>query len=251
MNGKVEFTLKPVTGSASTHGGFRAEVATGKGDVVGIDGVIAEAINYGYINGIKPESAKGIILGVLSSMINRVMDDGRPRRIDDYFTLSLKVHGLFSDETDEFGTSRHKLALSLKQLNAYRPSFDNVTATNINHKRQFRIYSIRSIGEDGNEGRNGRLVQGRDFVITGGDLLAKDGRHGVVMHLRSPSGDRPSVNPRIISATDSRIHCAWPEELSGEEFLGMLCEVVVYKLPPQEDPLTYPRREIKAVIVQA
>jgi hypothetical protein len=40
MNGKVEFTLKPVTGSASTHGGFRAEVATGKGDVVGIDGVI-------------------------------------------------------------------------------------------------------------------------------------------------------------------------------------------------------------------
>ena len=50
MNGKVEFTLKPVTGSASTHGGFRAEVATGKGDVVGIDGVIAEAINYGYIN---------------------------------------------------------------------------------------------------------------------------------------------------------------------------------------------------------
>ena len=131
------FTLKPVTGSASTHGGFCAEVATGKGDVVGIDGVIAEAINYGYINGIKPESAKG------------------------------------------------------------------------------------------------------------------DGRHGVVMHLRSPSGDRPSVNPRIISATDSRIHCAWPEELSGEEFLGMLCEVVVYKLPPQEDPLTYPRREIKAVIVQA
>ena len=105
MNGKVEFTLKPVTGSASTHGGFRAEVATGKGDVVGIDGVIAEAINYGYINGIKPESAKGIILGVLSSMINRVMDDGRPRRIDDYFTLSLKVHGLFSDETDEFDTS--------------------------------------------------------------------------------------------------------------------------------------------------
>ena len=88
-------------------------------------------------------------------------------------------------------------------------------------------------------------------MITGGDLLAKDGRHGVVMHLRSPSGDRPSVNPRIISATDSRIHCAWPEELSGEEFLGMPCEVVVYKLPPQEDPSTYPRREIKAVIVQA
>ena len=60
------------------------------------------------------------------------MDDGRPRRIYDYFTLSLKVHGLFSDETDEFYTSRHKLALSLKQLNAYRPSLDNVTATNIN-----------------------------------------------------------------------------------------------------------------------
>ena len=131
-----------------------------------------------------------------------------------------------------------------------RPSY-NGTATNITHKRQVRIDSIRSIGEDGNEGRNGRLVQGRDFVITGGDLLAKDGRHGVVMHLRSPSGDRPSVNPRIISETDSRIHCAWPEELSGEEFRGMLCEVVVYKLPPQEDPLTYPRREIKAVIVQA
>ena len=91
-----------MTGSASTHGGFRAEVATGKGDVVGIDGVIAEAINYGYINGIKPESAKG------------------------------------------------------------------------------------------------------------------DGRHSVVMHLRSPSGDRPSVNPRIISETDSRIHCAWPEELSED-----------------------------------
>ena len=37
MNGKVEFTLKPVTGSAGTNGGFRAEVATGKGDVVGAE----------------------------------------------------------------------------------------------------------------------------------------------------------------------------------------------------------------------
>ena len=72
MNGKVEFTLKPVTGSAGTHGGFRAEVATGKGDVVGIDGVIAEAINYDYVEnlGDRPRE-RPVFQGVCASRRRR------------------------------------------------------------------------------------------------------------------------------------------------------------------------------------
>ena len=158
MKSKIEFVLKPVTGAAAAGGGYRALLNTAKGDAIDFDDVITEALDRGYIAGVKDVLAKSVVKGVLDSMIAGVLRDGMTRRIGDYLSVSMKVHGRFENEQEEFNPARHKLALSLKQLNAFRPSFKGVEATNIHHKRQFRIYSIRSIGEDGNEGRNGRLV---------------------------------------------------------------------------------------------
>ena len=45
MENRIEFVLKPVTGAASTGGGFRAILNTAKGDALDFDEVITEALD--------------------------------------------------------------------------------------------------------------------------------------------------------------------------------------------------------------
>ena len=179
MENKIEFVLKPVTGAASAGGGYRAILNTAKGDAMDFDDVITEALDRGYIAGVKDILAKSVVKGVLDSMIASVLRDGMTRRIGDYLSVSLKVHGRFENEQEEFNPTRHKLALSLKQLNAFRPSFKGVEATNIHHKRQFRIYSVHSVNA---EGMNGKLIIGHELIIKGADFRSDTKLFGVGPH---------------------------------------------------------------------
>ena len=49
MESKIEFVLKPVTGAASTGGGYRAILNTSKGDAMDFDDVITSAAWLGEI----------------------------------------------------------------------------------------------------------------------------------------------------------------------------------------------------------
>ena len=102
MESKIEFALKPVTGAASSGGGFRAILKTAKGDAMDFDDVVTEALDRGYIAGVKDILAKSVVKGVLDSMIAGVLRDGITRRIGDYLSVSLKVHGRFENAQDEF-----------------------------------------------------------------------------------------------------------------------------------------------------
>ena len=246
MNSKLEFRLKPVSGVAASGGGYRAFVDTAKGDAVGLDGVISEARDFGYLPaGIKEEAAKSVVLGVLHSMIDGVLRDGRTRRIGDYFSVSLKVHGRFEDKHDEFDPERHRLALSLKQLSAFRPSFKGIAATNIDHKRQFRVYSAKTIGADR---PSGRLIHGREFVLKGADLRPGAQLFGVSLEIDLSRTQGASEEVRIISANDTEIRCAWPEKMMDAEYANKRGEVVVYRCECDGDIKSVVRRSTKIFV---
>ena len=246
MESKIEFVLKPVTGAASAGGGFRAILKTAKGDALDFDDVITEALDRGYIAGVKDVLAKSVVKGVLDSMIAGVLRDGMTRRIGDYLSVSLKVHGRFANEQDDFDPARHKLALSLKQLNAFRPSFKGVEATNIHHKRQFRIYSVHTVGTE--DERNGRLVIGREFVIKGADFNPDSKLFGVVLHANTGIHSVETFDPPILSKTDSEIRCAWPEDF--QKPVGDGCgEVAIGRQGDSKDAANYVHRSIKVKIV--
>ena len=248
MESKIEFVLKPVTGAASAGGGYRAILNTAKGDAMDFDDVITEALDRGYIAGVKDILAKSVVKGVLDSMIAGVLRDGITRRIGDYLSVSMKVHGRFENEHDEFDPERHKLALSLKQLNAFRPSFKGVEATNINHKRQFRIYSVHSVGAE--DKKNGQLIIGREFIIKGADFQSDSKLFGVALHANTGIHSVETFNPPILSMTDSMIRCAWPEDF--HEPVGDGCgEIAVGRPGGTADDPKYIRRSIKVHIYPA
>lgn len=247
MESTIEFVLKPVTGAAASAGGFRAIVDTAKGDALDFDDVITEALDRGYIAGVKDVIAKSVVKGVLDSMIAGVLRDGMTRRIGDYLSVSLKVHGRFEDAQEEFDPERHKLALSLKQLNEFRPSFKDVKATNINHKRQFRIYSVHSVGA---EAMNRKLIIGRQFIIKGADFLSDSKLYGVVLHVTTDKRTDLSLDVPILSMTDREIKCAWPEDFPAyiSDARG---EVVTGREGESKGEKPYARRSIKVSISRA
>ena len=246
MDSKIEFVLKPVTGAASAGGGYRAILKTAKGDAMDFDDVIAEALDCGYVAGIKDVLAKSVVKGVLDSMIAGVLRDGITRRIGDYLSVSLKVHGRFENAQDEFDPARHKLALSLKQLNAFRPSFKGVEATNIHHKRQFRIYSVHTVGME--DEKNGRLIIGREFIIKGADFDSDFKLIGVVLHANTKTLSSVSFDPPILSITDSEIRCAWPEEFQEQVGDGS-GEIAIGRQGFSKGKEKYVRRSIKVSII--
>lgn len=239
MNGKVKFRLMPVSGAVPGTC-YRAVLDTAKGDAVDLAGVINEARDLGYLPaGIKSEAAKSVVTGVLDSMIAGVLRDGRTRRLGDYFSVSLKVHGRFEDAHDEFDPERHRLALSLKQLSEFRPSFRDIEATNIDHKRQFRVYSAKTVDSDL---RSGRLIQGREFVVKGADMRPGARLFAVSLAINPGPNQSVSEGVRVISATDTEIRCAWPERMMGEEFVGKSGEVAVYRCEHDDDVTSVVRR---------
>ena len=243
MENKIEFVLRPVTGAASTGGGFRAILNTAKGDALDFNDVITEALDRGYIAGVKDVLAKSVVKGVLDSMIAGVLRDGITRRIGDYLSVSMRVHGRFEDEHDEFDPARHKLALSLKQLNAFRPSFKGVEATNVNHKRQFRIYSVRSVGEE--KGKSGRLVIGREFVIKGADFRPDIKVFGVFLHVNEKLHSVVTYDPPVLSATDDEIRCAWPKDFHRDRVLDGCGSITVGRVVRTDGTDKYVSREVK------
>ena len=248
MESKIEFVLKPVTGAASAGGGYRAILNTAKGDAMDFDDVITEALDRGYIAGVKDILAKSVVKGVLDSMIAGVLRDGMTRRIGDYLSISMKVHGRFENEHDEFDPERHKLALSLKQLNAFRPSFKGVEATNINHKRQFRIYSVHSVGAESE--KNGHLIIGREFIIKGADFFSNSKLFGIVLHANTGIHSVKTFDPPILSMTDNERRCSWPEDF--QEPVGDGCgEIAVGRSGGTADDPKYIRRSIKVHIYPA
>ena len=246
---KLALELHPITGSLKERGLYKATVATGRGEVVDLDGIVDFAFDRGYIYGIKREAAKSVVRGLFDSIVAGIKKDGRTRRIDDYISFRLKVHGRFEDAHDEFDPERHSLSLAVTPLKVLRPSFKDVEATNPDHKRQFRIYSAMAADIEGCS--NHHVVWGRDILVKGADFPLDDAL-SVSIHAKGGAvgGERTVVcEPRILSRSDAELRLAWPAELGGEEFSQGRMEIVLCKIvDPANPPDGIQRREITATI---
>jgi len=233
MNKKLEFSLVPVSGTLKEEGGYRAKFGKKLKGVLDLDDVLREAKEAGAFFGVSTDLAKLIVRGVLQTMIDKTAEDGVTRRIDDYLTVSLKVRGKFESKDDDFDPARHALALSVRPLAAFRPKF-NLKPVNVDHKRQFRIYSITAA--DGSRPA-GKVVWRKDFRIKGADLLQENGEAFVACQMKGPDGTYFSVNPVIASASSTEIVCHWPEEYDEGYQRGRM-NVSVDKYEHISDPST-------------
>lgn len=222
MDTKLNFTLTPVSGTLKKGGGYRAKFGKRNSRVLGLDTIIREAKEDGAFFGVSSELMKLYVRGILQSMIDRTAADGITRRIDDYLSVSLKIHGKFDSEDEDFDSDKHELALSLRPLAAFRPKF-KLRPVNVNRKRQFRIYSITVA--DGSR-KVGQVVWQKDFRIKGDDLIPDSGEVCVMAQMKGPDGVLYNVDPEIVSATEKEIVCHWPKEFGAGYEHGRLLVAV-------------------------
>ena len=245
---KLMLELHPIKGSLKEKGLYNATIATGRGEVVGLDGIVDFAFDRGYIYGIKREAAKSIVRGLLDSIVAGIKEDGRTRCIDDYLSFRLKVHGIFEDAHDEFDPERHSLSLAVAPLRELRPSFRGVEATNPDHKRQFRIYSVKAADMEDCKSRN--VFWRHDIIVRGADF-SLDNSMSVSIYARGRDlkGKWIDCTPRILSRSDAELRLAWPKELMDEEFSQGRMEISLSKIIDSTNlPDGILRREIKAAI---
>lgn len=218
MDSKLKFSLTPVSGTLEAAGGYRAKFGKRNSDVLGIDTVIREAKEDGAFFGVSEELMKLYLRSILQSMIDRTAADGKTRKIDDYLSVSLKIHGKFDSEDEDFNPEKHELALSLRPLGAFHPKF-KLQPVNVNRKWQFRIYSIAVA--DGSRSA-GQVVWQKDFRIRGDDLLPESGESYVSCQMKGPDGTYYNVNPEIVSASAKEIVCHWPEKFGADYKKGRM-----------------------------
>lgn len=237
MEGKLEFELSPVSGALKAQGGFRAKFGANASEVVDFDEVIKEAKADGAFFGVSEDLMKLFVRGVLQSMIDNTCKDGRTRKIDDYLSISLKVHGKFEEPDEDFNPEKHELALTLKPLSAFRPKNMPLVPVNRKRRRQFRVYSVLdAVNPD--KGIN-HVYYGHEFIVKGSDFL-KDGGTSVSCQIMESEHHYRSDSPRIISVTDTEIRCAWPEDF-GPELTNRMMDVSLAK----EDELHASEGEIR------
>ena len=238
MKKKLEFHLVPVSGTLKSKGGFRAEFKKGFRDqAVDINGVVAETIEDNRWN-IDPELLKLYIRGVLFAMLKNTAEDGRTRKIDEFFSVSLNIHGRFAKRTDDFDPALHKLRLMLRPLLAFRvlgPKKD-VLPVNVNRVPQFRITSFTAA--DGLH-KSHTVVFGQDLVVKGSNLTVDKGKGGfVALNVIYNSGHEfasRGLDTKVISHSDTEIRIAWPEDFDAEDARGQRLSVAVWKALSGED----------------
>lgn len=187
--------------------------------------------------------------GLFDSIVAGIKEDGRTRCIDDYLSFRLKVHGIFEDVHDEFDPERHSLSLAVAPLRELRPSFKEIAATNPNHKRQFRIYSVKA--SDAEDCKDRTVFWRRDIIVKGAEFPLDDSLY-ITMYAKGRGARKEEVQaePQIVSRSNSELRLAWPEEFSGEDFMhGSMDIVLTNFIDPDNAPDGIKRREFRRILI--
>jgi len=213
---KLNFRLVPTKGIASGQG-YRAEFVRDGDGVIDIDGVIAEAQRNGAFLNMQPGIVRSNLETFFGTMIDGVLKDGKTRKLDGYLELSLKLHGRFGANTDDYDPAKHSLDLSVKSLSGFAAHPTAIQPVNVNRIKQFRLSYITAAS---GMHRNHEVVCGQEFVIRGSNLtLPEVGFSGVYCQLETRTRTYYCAEAPIVSMTDSEIRCSWPVEY-GPEAVG-------------------------------
>ena len=246
---EIRFTLMPISGAAKESGGYRAKILRRPGkEAMDFDAVVAEAIDT-HLAGMSPIMVKTVVTGVLRSMIEGVARDGTTRRIDDFLSLSLKIHGRFDDKGDDFDEERHSLAMVVSQLNEFRPKLSGAKVVNVNRRRQFRLYSVHSEGVKG----SGCIVPGRVIVLKGADLDLDLSMECLSLNVKlSPTSTESFGTLDVLSKSEAEIRCACPPKLTdnAEKYYGKAFVIDAFKYSAPEDVSSRIGRTVRGVIAR-
>jgi len=210
---KLDFRLVPTKGIASGQG-YRAEFVRKDNRVIDIDGVIVEAQQNGAFWNMPPSIVKSNLETFFGTMIGGVLKDGKTRKLDGYLELSLKIHGKFEKQTDDFDPAVHSLDLKVKPLSAFAAKPTAIQPVNVNRIKQFRLSYITAA--DGLH-KNHEVVYGQEFVIRGSNLtFPAGGLSGVYCQVQMPDGVYRCAEAPILEKSDSEIRCSWPSDYGVE-----------------------------------
>ena len=123
---------------------------------------------------------------VLDSMISHTLQDGRTRRIGDYFSLRLDITGSFDRPDARFDPAKHSLTLKFVTPKCLRKMTREDWPVNEWRKPIGKIDKVYSAPD----GEIGKLKFGADIVIEGHDLKLKEGDsvHLFVTYKHDPFG---------------------------------------------------------------
>ena len=137
------------------------------------DQVLEEAIAYTGVK-LSPYLFESVVRGLLESMIQHTVQDGRPRRFGDYFQVQLDLKGSFDEKDAPFDPSRQRMKLTLRPLKRFYAPPKTGTPENVVKPPRAHIDMVRSVTAGENE-----IRPGEDIVITGRNLQLLKTSYGV------------------------------------------------------------------------
>ena len=180
---------------------------------LGTDEIILECVKDAGIEEKKAGQVRRNFEMVLDSMISHTLQDGRTRRIGDYFSLRLDITGSFDRPDAKFDPAKHSLTLNSVTPKCLRRMASEEWPVNERRKPIGKIDKVYSAPD----GEIGNLKFGADIVIEGHDLKLKDGDavHLFLTYKRDPFGlDKGPTTHEfgcdVKENTDTRLVVAFP-----------------------------------------
>ena len=180
---------------------------------LGTDEIILECVKDAGIEEKKAGQVRRNFEMVLDSMISHTLQDGRTRRIGDYFSLRLDITGSFDRPDAKFDPAKHSLTLNFVTPKCLRRMAREEWPVNERRKPIGKIDKVYSAPD----GEIGKLKFGADIVIEGHDLKLKNGDavHLFLTYKRDPFGlDKGPTTHEfgcdVKENTDTRLVVAFP-----------------------------------------
>ena len=180
---------------------------------LGTDEIILECVKDAGIEEKKAGQVRRNFEMVLDSMISHTLQDGRTRRIGDYFSLRLDITGSFDRPDAKFDPAKHSLTLNFVTPKCLRRMAREEWPVNERRKPIGKIDKVYSAPD----GEIGKLEFGADIVIEGHDLKLKNGDavHLFLTYKRDPFGlDKGPTTHEfgcdVKENTDTRLVVAFP-----------------------------------------
>ena len=211
---RLTFSLIESSRRKGKDGAARAYRAVLKRDKpLGTDEVIMECVKDAGLEEKKVGQIRRNFEMVLDSMISHTLQDGRTRRIGDYFSLRLDITGSFDRPDAKFDPAKHSLTLNFVTPKCLRRMAREEWPVNERRKPIGKIDKVYSAPD----GEIGKLKFGADIVIEGHDLKLKEGDavHLFLTYKRDPFGlDKGPTTHEfgcdVKENTDTRLVVAFP-----------------------------------------
>lgn len=206
--------------SSTAEGKYSASVVNP--ETMDTDQVVEEAISYSGIT-LSPYIFESVAKGLLESMINNTLQDGRPRRFGDYFQIQLDLKGSFDDKDAQFDPERQRMKLTLRPLKRFRARIKTGTPENVLKPPRAYIDMVRSETAGENE-----LRPGEDIIITGRNLELLGTSYGIFFSYINAEGLQAGSTLPVVAVkenTPTRIVVEYGK-VFGTEGISDTCRTV-------------------------